>query len=151
MVLRKILFLLLPLLLFSCYQNTSYSNYNDLVKKGWERANINDVGYGYLEKLSDNGNRNYHNMSIFFLAETDNNIFAKISECDFSNKNNDCLKDVVETGITIKMLNKLAEQKGQYFSFTEYELWLDNILSKKRTYSENDLLKISKSLFSTTP
>ncbi len=148
MVLRRFLLLILPFVLFSCYQNVAYNNYNNLIKQGWDRANADNVGYEYLQKLLDNGSRNYHSMAIFFMADTDNNIFTKITVCDFNNINNECLREIAETGVTIKMLNTLADINGQYFCFAEYELWLKNVLSKKRTYSQDDLLKITKSLFS---
>lgn len=150
MVLKKIILLILPIILIACSQkNIAFNNYNALIEQGWNKAHIDKEGFQQLQKISKNGKRDYQDIATFFMADTDNIIFEKISKCNFNDINNDCLKEIASTGITIKMLSELAMQSNKYFSMAEYDVWINNILNKKRTYSYDTLLKITKTTFST--
>ena len=139
MVLKKITLLILPIILIACSQkNIAFNNYNALIEQSWNKAHIDKEGFQQLQKISKNGKRDYQDIATFFMADTDNIIFEKIS-----------LKEIASTGITIKMLSELAMQSNKYFSMAEYDVWINNILNKKRTYSYDTLLKITKTTFST--
>lgn len=148
MVIKHIKTLLLVAIMFTCFSacetKTPLDSYNNLLGQVWEKAKKDEAGWHSLQKMLEN--RTYNELASFFMASADDKIFNEHMECDYYNKQNECLKEIVLTGLSIRMLEKLAIDNNQEMDLKLYNTWVDNILSSKRTFTDDEIKEIYRKL-----
>ena len=148
MVLERIKILFLVAVMFTCFsaceEKTPLDSYNNLLSQVWEKAKKDEAGWHLLQELLEN--RTYNQLASFFMASADDKIFSEHMECDYYNKQNECLKEIVLTGLSVRMLEKLAIDNNQEIDLKLYNTWVDNILSGKRTFTDDEIKEIYRKL-----
>ena len=148
MVLKHIKILFLAVIMFTCFSacetKTPLDSYNNLLGQVWEKAKKDEALWHSLQELLEN--RTYNQLASFFMASADDKIFSEHMECDYYDKQNECLKEIVLTGLSVRMLEKLAADSNQEIDLKLYNTWVDNILSGKRTFTDDEIKEIYRKL-----
>ena len=137
--------------IYACTHNYKQSHYYSLVLE-YQKQMSNDKEYvDALQKLSNNGARTYTDVALFFMADSDMEIFKNSSLCDFKDITNSCLHNLAKTGATVMLLNSFAKADNQKTVDNIYDVWVKNSLSFNRTFSNEDYSKIIKKYNSHAP